>query len=226
MSLSSNFKTLSHHAYCLVGGESLRTELKGLLESEHGISAQGNPDFFDKTYANLVIDDTREVKTFHTTKPIGKSGKKIFILTMNGITIEAQNALLKLLEEPAEYAHFFLIISSSHLLLPTVKSRLKMLESVVEQESDETKREANKFLALNQPQRLEYIKAFMSEIDKEKKTKQDAIVFLNSLQSLVYEKDGVARGKEKLESIDLARKYIYDRSPSVKMLLEYLALSI
>ena len=115
---------LSHHAYLLIGASDTRDELISILEKKHTLIAQGNPDFYIRNFETLTIDDARELKVLHSSRPVGTAQKKIFVLTMNGITIEAQNALLKLLEEPAEYAHFFLIVPSAHLLLPTVKSRM------------------------------------------------------------------------------------------------------
>src|SRR2546421_501162 len=119
MKPSLELNDLSHHAYYVIGSASIRPELVATLERVHHIQIKGNPDFFNRSYETFTIDEARELKSLAETMPIHDSGKKIFILTMNGITVEAQNALLKLLEEPAEYSHFFLILPSAHLLLPT-----------------------------------------------------------------------------------------------------------
>jgi DNA polymerase III delta prime subunit len=234
---------LSHHAYLIVGGGSVKVELISMLEKKDKIKIQGNPDFFERVYETFTIDDARELKSLAGTRPImansnsvDLAGKKIFILTMNGITVEAQNALLKLLEEPPEYAHFFLIIPSAHLLLPTVKSRLSMidvgsisargLEGKGNQNDSELIETVKKFVASPKPKRLEQVKTLMEAISKEKKTKQDAIDFINILEAAVYSNGGAKKNAEALKSIELARKYMNDRSPSLKMLLEYVALSI
>jgi DNA polymerase III delta prime subunit len=216
--------TLTHHAYCLIGSDSVHDELTSLLEKTHKIVARGNPDFTDRKYLNFTIDDARELKSIHETRPVNSNGKKISVLTMNGITVEAQNALLKLLEEPAEYAHFFLIIPSAHLLLPTVKSRLSFIETEKIESAGDLE-EAKKFLELSPAKRLETIKSLLDDISKEKKTKQDAINFLNNVEQVVYEK-GVAKSRAALEAIENARRYMNDRAPSLKMLLEYLALYV
>lgn len=232
-----NLNDLSHHAYLLIGSDSVRLNLISILEKEHDILAQANPDFFDRSYENLVIDDARELKSLHGTRPISVSGKKIFVITANSATVEAQNALLKLLEEPAEYAHFFLIVPSGHILLPTVKSRMKEVTEGGEvrgkgigghksAEQKEILEEAQKFLNMTPAKRLEVVKKLTEDITKEKKTKQDAINFLDAIQAAVYEKKGIKDGAKSLELIETARKYIHDRAPSVKMLLEHVALSL
>ena len=56
-------------------------------------------------------------------KPIGAS-KKIYIINdSQKMTKEAQNSLLKTLEEPPEYAIIILIVNNDNLLLNTIKSR-------------------------------------------------------------------------------------------------------
>ncbi|MEK7646481.1 MAG: hypothetical protein AAB381_02195 [Patescibacteria group bacterium] len=225
MKPSFSLPHLSSHSHYLIGSDELRAQLKTILEEVHGISIHGNPDFFESTHEVFTIDDSRKLIEMHGIRPVHISGKKIVIITMQGITGEAQNALLKLLEEPAEFAYFFLIVPSAHLLLPTVKSRLTLIEtSRAEVETDTT--EAIAFMKASPAKRLDIIKKLLDDISKEKKTKQDAINFLDQVQRVVYEKRGVKDGLKSLETIEMARTYIHDRAPSLKMLLEGVALSI
>lgn len=223
--MALTFPCLSHHAYLLIGDDAIRTDLISILEKKHKIKVHGNPDFIDQTFTTFTIENARDLKSLASTRPVGAAGKKIFIVTMNGITVEAQNALLKLLEEPAESTHFFLIIPSAHLLLPTVKSRLSLIGS--SQGSSETDlTEARHFVKSTPAKRLEAVKSLLDDISKEKKFKQDAVNLLNGIEAVIYEDRGVKEGKQALQAIDMARKYLSDRAPSVKMLLEYVALNL
>ncbi len=231
-----------HHANLLIGNAETRDQLISTLEKKYKITAQGNPDFFIRNYETFTIDDAREIKVLHSTRPVGggggknDAGKKIFVLTMNGATVEAQNAMLKLLEEPAEYVHFFLIVPSAHLLLPTVKSRMsemdglsnnaKLTKNSSKLSSPEFIELAEVFIKATQTKRLDMVKKLVDEISKEKKTKQDVIDFMNAVQEVVYKEKGVKNGKSALEAIEVARNYLNDRAPSVKMLLEYVALNV
>ena len=234
--LDEQLKSLNHHAYAIIGGDAIQAELIEILEKQHSFKIHGNADLFNEKYTNFTIDNAREVKASHLTRPVSESGKKIFIMQMDSITVEAQNALLKLLEEPADYAIFFIIIPSSHLLIPTVKSRLCLINIVgrsshltayrtsVSASDTELSIEVDRFMKAPTSKRLEMIKALMSDITDEKKPKQDAVDFLNAIQSVVYKQKGARIGKSSLEAIEVARKYMNDRSPSLKMLLEYVAL--
>jgi len=224
MKLSFSLPHLSHHSHYLVGSDALRVELKTLLEEVHDIASRGNPDFFDAVYETFTIDDSRGLREMHGIRPVHISGKKIFIISMAGITIEAQNALLKLLEEPAEYAYFFLIIPSAHLLLPTVKSRMIPIE--ISSTEEYSTLEGEKFLKLSVAKRLDMIKILLDDISKEKKSKQDAIRFLNEIESVLYAHKGIAQAAAALCTLDMAKKYSTDRAPSLKILLESVALSV
>ncbi|MDE1974924.1 MAG: hypothetical protein KGI49_00185 [Patescibacteria group bacterium] len=247
----SQSSLMSHHANLLIGGASIHAEIISILEKKQKIKTRGNPDFFDREYQTLTIDDARELKALSGTRPVTDvskndgDGKKIFVLRMDGITVEAQNALLKLLEEPPEYARFFLILPSAHLLLPTVRSRLSLMDTSSYSGAAPSNRSAGAenarligstklvksaydvegFLRAAPAKRFDMIKSLMDDISKEKKTKQDAIDLLDSIEAAIHAK-GVKGNVKALEAIELARKYTNDRAPSLKMLLEYVAMTV
>lgn len=212
---------LSHHAYCLVGGDDARAQVIGALATEFKISAEGNPDFFDRRFQAFSIDDARELKSYAETRPIDASGRKIFIITVDNVASEAQNALLKLFEEPPLYAHFFLIVPSAHLLLPTIKSRMIQIGGAMKPDRDLA--EAQAFIDMPPAKRIDFIKGLTEDIAKEKLSKQDAVEFLGALEEAVRRR-GVRKNQAALESILAASKYATDRAPSLKMLLESVAL--
>lgn len=76
----------------------------------------------------LAVDDIRPISDFIYRFPFGKDNKRVVIIdnchTMNNV---CQNMLLKLLEEPPEFAIFFLITSDVSSLLDTIISRANVL---------------------------------------------------------------------------------------------------
>ncbi|GFI60996.1 DNA polymerase III subunit tau [Clostridiales bacterium] len=86
-----------------------------------------NPDMIyvypTKTKA-LSVDDIREQVTADVNvKPYNNKYKIYMIPKADTLTIQAQNALLKTLEEPPEYAVFLLLAENIDAFLPTVLSR-------------------------------------------------------------------------------------------------------
>ena len=79
-------------------------------------------EFFEK---QVGIEDVRNIQKKLFLKPLRGKNKAFIINAINGITIESQNALLKILEEPPLSAYIFLIVQNPNLLLPTILSRCK-----------------------------------------------------------------------------------------------------
>ncbi len=71
----------------------------------------------------LSISEVRQLITTAYLKPQSQPTRTIVIVTGN-ITVEAQQALLKILEEPPLTTKFILWLRSGTLLLPTLRSRL------------------------------------------------------------------------------------------------------
>lgn len=84
-----------------------------------------NPDFkiLEPEENSIKISQTRELIKKIYEKPV-VSEKKVYIINNSEyMTIEAQNSLLKTLEEPPDYVTIILITSNESIFLPTIKSR-------------------------------------------------------------------------------------------------------
>lgn len=236
MNLSESIGSISHHAYAIVGGTDVRPELLSLLQGEHGVVIRGNPDLFVQKYEALSIDDARGLKEAHATRPFsgggvegkkGKGARKFFILEIDSITHEAQNALLKIFEEPNDYAHFFLIIPSEELLLPTLRSRLFVVHPRVALggHSKGSPWNAADFLASTPAERIALVDKLAADISEGKKPKTAALDFCAEL-SRHLRAGGIEKNVAALSSIAQTESYLRDRAPSIKQLLEYVALRV
>lgn len=88
-----------------------------------------NPDFvlISPDGNNIKIEQIRDIQKRIQEKPI-ISEKKVYIIdNADLMTTEAQNCLLKTLEEPPEFAVIVLIGSNSNTFLPTIKSRCTIM---------------------------------------------------------------------------------------------------
>lgn len=76
----------------------------------------------------LGIEDVRNIQKKIFLKPF-KGEKKALVINLSlGISDEAQNSMLKLLEEPPKSSLILLIAQNSGIFLPTVLSRAKIIE--------------------------------------------------------------------------------------------------
>lgn len=72
---------------------------------------------------NITVDQIRGVVTDAYTKPY-ESEKKVYIIAYgDDMNEQAQNAFLKVLEEPPEYAVFVILAENNESLLKTIRSR-------------------------------------------------------------------------------------------------------
>jgi DNA polymerase III delta prime subunit len=215
-----------HHAYCIVGeAENTLLELQRFLEKDLNFAVQGNPDFWYGEYDTMDTEDGRAIKELHYNQPT-KNDKKIFVLQANFITEKAQNAMLKLFEEPIGGTHFFIIMPSTNCLIATLKSRL----IIVEHKSNESaqKIKVKEFLKSSIGERMEMIKGLSEDIKDEKESKIEVLNFFNGLgKELSKNIDLKDKALVKaLEDIEKMRLYAGEQSPSLKMLMEYLALTL
>ena len=86
---------------------------------------QNHPDFkiINEEDETIKINTIRELVSTVYEKPIMSKNKIYIINSADKMTKEAQNSLLKTLEEPPEYTIIILIASNTDMLLNTIKSR-------------------------------------------------------------------------------------------------------
>ena len=81
-----------------------------------------------KDKKNIVVEQIREVIKDASKKPY-ENAKKVYIIAYGDeMNEQAQNAFLKLLEEPPEYAVFVILAKNTASLLPTVRSRCEIIK--------------------------------------------------------------------------------------------------
>jgi len=120
-------KTLSFYLSSMLHCEG---QNKPCMECHHCIKHQtsNHPDLIivkekDKDKKSIGVDTVRGIISDLYIKPF-LSDKKIYIIPDGEtLSVEAQNALLKVLEEPPSHALIFLLTTSSGSLLQTVRSR-------------------------------------------------------------------------------------------------------
>lgn len=92
-------------------------------------------DTSKKNTQSIGIEDIKKVQEKLFLKPIQSQIKLIIIEDSQLLTTEAQNALLKVLEEPPANTHIILATETKEVLLPTILSRCQLIELEQEQKT-------------------------------------------------------------------------------------------
>ena len=212
---------LSHHSYLFLGDLSLKDDFFYFLENNIGFKTKANPNFYIYEKNFLGVDDVRVLGERHSKKSFKVDGqdKNIFFLIFNSTTEEAQNAFLKILEEPNPNTHF-LILAPQNIFLKTFLSRVFFVDLSLNKKYSDFK--ISKDLVSN----LDYVLKLSKDISDEKKTKQYAIDFISFLEKDILEKEGVKNGFKKLNVLEKARKMLFQKGAMTKMILENVILHL
>ena len=89
---------------------------------------KGYSKFSFKTGKTITLDQMNEIKKFSQYNSLRNSKKFVIINPADTMNKEAQNSLLKILEEPPKNFHFFLICENHTSLLQTILSRCQHIQ--------------------------------------------------------------------------------------------------
>lgn len=121
-------KFFSQSLQCEAGGEEPCNECHACKQTMSG----NHPDIIRVTHEkpnSISVDDIRrQVNDDIQVKPYSGKYKIYIIPEADLMTVQAQNAILKTIEEPPAYAVILLLAENAESLLPTIRSRCVMLK--------------------------------------------------------------------------------------------------
>jgi DNA polymerase III delta prime subunit len=212
--------TLVGNVQLVAGNVRTVDEILKLLKEE-GIEPRGNPDVYVREYSGFGVDEARELSQRASSRAV-TSSRRVFIIVTPAMTGEAQNALLKTLEEPSGDALFFIVVPSPQMLLSTLRSRAQILR--LDPGNPESPVDPKVFMKAKPEKRIEMLKPLLDKDEDDKRDLSGSILFLSSLERELS--SDVTTNKEGLEAVYRARRYIGDKGSLTKALLEQVALLI
>ena len=220
-----------HHAFVIEAGAEEGIEVaQAWVKKELGMKIDNNPDIVVLRFGLLPVENVRGVTELASGAPfVGKH--KVVIITATRAYHEAQNALLKFFEEPPKGTYLFLILPSLGGLLPTLRSRVQVLDSNERFTKPFISEAAEEFIKANQEKRSAMIKKLMSGRDEEERRglRDEAFAIVNGIEAAAYaacEGQTFTKYSALLSDIATLRGHLHDRSAPVKMILEHLSLVI
>jgi DNA polymerase III delta prime subunit len=207
-------------SHLIRGSEGALDALVEKLAKEKVIE-RNSPDLFARAYRSFGVSEAEDVRNRARTRAVAGE-YRVFVLFVPSMTTEAQNSLLKTLEEPVAGALFFLITPAPETLLPTIRSRVQTLELPKAKEVDALV-DADDFLAESPEKRLVMLKS-LYEHEDEGRDVGSVIAFLSSLERRFASEMSTGERKRAIHAIYRARKYATDKGSLLKALLEQVAL--
>lgn len=172
-------------------------------------------DRFERAYDSFGIDEAREIRDKAVLSGIGSG--RVFVIAANSMTSEAQNALLKTLEEPGAGAILCLVVPAPDTLLSTVRSRSETLH--IADPAAVGLIDVRAFLSASPTDRMEMLKPLTAE-------EKDTGASLAFLAGLEREARAGRLDPTSIEALYSTRSFILDKGALRKPLLERLALSL
>lgn len=160
------------------------------------------------------IDEARQLASDAQLRPANGEASR-FVISTGFITHEAQNALLKLFEEPPADTFFTLVVPQSLQLLPTLQSRIG--HELMWQSEQSGNQVWAAFTSASYPDRLKQIETWQKNKDKDPH-------WLPAMVAGVHSISVTKLSSQDAQVVLFVGSKLATRGASNKMLLEHLAL--
>lgn len=205
---------LTHHCYVIYSASEKADPVEEFVKEQN---------FLDVTIIdseNFGINDSRNLIKIAFQQPLNDNSKKLIVVKPKIFTLEAQQALLKILEEPPNTTVFLFLLLNANSVIPTLKSRFLEYKNELVIDNENLNTNFSEFCALDFKDRLSLIAKKMDKDDSEwlRDIKSGLVTMLSdSLTRLTL---------SQRRSLEMVVMNLGTRGASNKMLLEEMALSI
>ena len=173
-----------------------------------GVMVHANPDVLVLTYSDVSVDDARHIATYAALKAV--EGEKHIIISFDRAGVEAQNALLKVVEDAPGNSHFYFCTPNPGAVIHTLRSRC-IVEHNIPPVDRTAFDDATSFLALGYSDRLSFIEKMVTRAQRA----QDRSEVRAFARALAH----VRPCRDTLDSV----RYLDQNGSSPKLVLSHLA---
>lgn len=175
---------------------------------------------------DLGIEDVRNIQKKIHLKPFNGERKATVWILKSKATLDAQNALLKLLEEPPPSCLIYIVVGEVGFFLPTILSRGKLIE--VENDEEINSENLEKILSLDGVGDALFLAQDVS------KDKTEAIAWLESailearkeMLTSISDKDKALKFRKLIHQLELAHYDLKNTNANSRLALENLFLNL
>ena len=163
--------------------------------------------------ASIGISEVNHLSFWAYTKPYSNDYKYVIIESADLLTVQAQNSLLKIIEEPPIFTQFFLFVENHFNLLPTIISRSELINHKKELKNNN---DIKSFLNLNLIEKFKVTDSL---------TKKPVILISNFIDDLIIYLRSLDMNTEIISKL-LDSKLALKRNVSKKLLLDNIVLML
>ncbi len=198
-------QTLNFQSYLVTGPRNKRREATKILLSKSKIAIDKvSPDIFiiSPQKTKLSIEQVRNLKSHIFQKPVSLPYKVIIIEEAEKLTTEAQNALLKILEEPPQSAVIILEAKDKSQILPTILSRVVTISTEME------RGEGTKSILIDSKNTLQLLEEISDVENPNQWLDNEMLMLYNLLQKNAKENQGVGEIENAIRQCAAAKAMI------------------
>lgn len=189
-----------------------------------GLPPLANPDVVVFRHGLFSVEDARRVGETAAHAPLAHT-HTLTVIAAERIYHEAQNALLKLFEEPPAHAALVLVVPAEGQLLPTLRSRMLPLP----RRADVPSERQHPFISAGPVEREKMIAKLLdrarSGSDEDKQTaRAEAIRIVEDLIRALYVQEESVERTLLLRELDRFLPILHERSAPLKLIFEHLLL--
>lgn len=169
----------------------------------------------------LGIEVAKKIIDHLSLKPYQGGGQSVVILEADSLTPEAQNALLKTLEEPPESSVILLGASMEDSFLPTVLSRCQVVSNTAQVTSDKLEEKDKEIIVklINSP--IEERFKYLEKLEDKQKLLDDLTIYFRDQLSITHKPSTISF----LEDLIQAHRWS-KQNVNLRAVLEYILLKL
>lgn len=219
-----------------------KAKIEEILTKELNLKlSENNPDLVyvipEKDKKSIGISVVKDIAKYISEKPMSNKIKAVVIENGDILTEQAQNSLLKVLEEHPAYCHFLIGAKNENSLIETVLSRCKKinLSNFANQNKNdkEIKEKTEKKFTdignlINKPIGERLVWAIEeTELEREEVI-EDLENMISSIRNSFKSEDNISNSDKvnRIELIQKVKKDLEDTNVTLKLALEYIAVKL
>lgn len=191
----------------------------GECKTCHLVDVGSHPDFqiISPDGSQIKVDQVRELRVEAFLTPMAAEGRVFIIESAHSMNEAAQNALLKVLEEPPKGVTFILLAKSAKLLLETIRSRCVCFSLSPVPFEDEAINKVAALANVDFAAAQALLIATDGNIGRAIKSADSETVFLSGIASNIL---ALAASKDRLGVLNALQPYVKDRVKVAELIFE------